>query len=125
MTLIIDSQTFNIPVLSISRTADFLSKYAERSEDGVLHTELLAIYFNYRLILGQTTDTAEYARLWAKLTEATEYHEVTVPDESTTPYTFTAYFSNVSDELRKVQGSTNYWKNLTVNFTAQSPAETP
>lgn len=123
MTIIIDSTTYDIPVTKITRKAEFLDKYAERTEDGVLHRELIGVYYNYQIEFGSTTDTTEYAALWAKLTEAQEFHEVTVPDESG-DYTFTAYFSNVSDELRKVQGAANFWKSLKVNFIAQEPAVT-
>lgn len=119
--VIIDGITYNVPVLSIKRKADFLDKYANRNEDGDLLRKLIGVYFNYQLQLGSTTDTAEYARLWDKLTEPVEFHMVTVPDESGS-YTFKAYFSNVGDEVRKIQGAKNYWKNLTVNFIAKSPA---
>jgi hypothetical protein len=117
----IDGVTFDIPVLSIKRTADFLDKFAERTEDGKLKRELIGVFFNYQLQLGSTTNTTEYASLWQKLTEVEEFHEVVVPDESG-DYTFTAYFANISDELRKIKDAQNYWKNLTVNFIAQSPA---
>lgn len=125
MTIIIDGVTFDIPVLAITRRADFLDKYAERTIDGVLHRELIGVYFNYSIKFGQTTDTAEYAALWEKLTEPEEFHTVTVPDEDGTAYTFTAYFSNVGDELRRLDGATAFWKSLTANFTAKSPERTP
>ena len=54
---------------------------------------------------------------------AVEFHEVTVPDEDG-DYTFTAYFSNVGDELLRKKAEKNYWKNLTANFIAQKPART-
>lgn len=116
----IDSIAYDVPVISIRRTADFLDKYAERTEDGTLQRELIGVYFNYQLQFGRTTDTAEYAALWNKLTEATEFHTVTVPDESG-DYTFTAYFANVSDEILKQRGAANFWQNLTVNFIAKAP----
>lgn len=119
----IDGVPYNIPVLSITRRADFLDKYAERTEDGVLHRELIGVYFNYQLKLGQTRDTTLYTDLWHKLTEPEEFHTVIVPDEEG-DYSFKAYFSNVGDELRKAAGATNYWRNLTVNFIAESPART-
>jgi len=122
MSIIIDEITYDIPVISLKRRADFLDKSAERSVDGKLHRQLIGVYFNYQLQLGSSTNTAEYAALWAKLTEAEEFHTVTVPDESETPYTFTAYFSNVGDELRKTKAGINYWKGLTVNFIAKSKA---
>ena len=119
--IIIDGTTYNIPVLSITRKADFLDKYAERTEDGILHRELIGVYFNYSLKFGQSADVTEYAALWNKLTEVAEFHTVTVPDESG-DYTFIAYFSNVSDELRRATDAANFWKSLTVNFIAKSPA---
>jgi len=119
--LIIDGTTYNIPVIGLKRTADFLDKFANRTEDGTLQRKLIGVYFNYQLSLGTTPDTAEYARLWDKLTEPEEFHTVTVPDEDGN-YTFTAYFSNVGDELKKKRGGKNYWTGLTVNFTAKAPA---
>jgi hypothetical protein len=117
----IDGISYDIPVMKIVRRADFLDKYAERTEDGNLTRKLIGVYFNYQLTLGATNNTEEYSRLWNKLTEPVEFHTVTVPDESG-DYTFTAYFSNVGDEMFKQRNGKNYWKNLTVNFIAQAPA---
>lgn len=119
--IVIDGVSYDIPVLSIKRKAEFLDKYAERTEDGVLHRQLIGVYFNYELAFGSTTNVSEYAALWNKLTEVEEFHTVVVPDEAG-DYEFTAYFSNVGDELRKKAGALNYWKSLTVNFIAKSPA---
>ena len=119
--LYIDGIGYKIDVLSVKRTADFLDKYAERTENGDLERELIGVYFNYKLQLGPGVDRAEYARLWDKLTEPVEFHEVTVPDEDG-DYTFTAYFSNVADELLRKVAEKNYCKNLTVNFIAKKPA---
>lgn len=119
--LYIDGIGYKIDVLSVKRTADFLDKYAERTENGDLERELIGVYFNYKLQLGHGIDRTEYARLWDKLTEPVEFHEVTVPDEDG-DYTFTAYFSNVADELLRKVAEKNYWKNLTVNFIAKKPA---
>lgn len=119
--LYIDGIGYKIDVLSVKRTADFLDKYAERTENGDLERELIGVYFNYKLQLGPGIDRTEYVRLWDKLTEPVEFHEVTVPDEDG-DYTFTAYFSNVADELLRKVAEKNYWKNLTVNFIAKKPA---
>ena len=119
--LYIDGIGYKIDVLSVKRTADFLDKYAERTENGDLERELIGVYFNYKLTIAPGIDRAEYSRLWDKLTEPVEFHEVTVPDEDG-DYTFTAYFSNVADELLRKVAEKNYWKNLTVNFIAKKPA---
>jgi len=125
VSIVIDSTTYNIPILSIKRTAEFLDKYAERTEDGTLQRELIGVYYNYSLRFGRTNDTTEYAALWDKLTEPVEFHEVVVPDGDGTPLTFTAYFAGVGDELRKDTDAKTFWKDLTVNFIAQEPARTP
>ena len=119
----IDSTTYNVPVVAITRTADFLDKFAERTEDGVLHRELIGVYFNYTIQFGQAP-MADYALLWAKLTEAEEFHRVILPDEDGQTLEFYAYFAGISDKLVRVVGSTRYWKDLKVKFIAQSPAVT-
>jgi hypothetical protein len=126
MTIIIDSITYDVNCTSLKRTADFLDRYAERTQDGVLHRELIGVYFNYKLQLAEPSisQLSAYQALWAKLTEAVEFHTVTVPGSNGYNYTFTAYFSGVSDELEIIRDTGNYWKNLTVNFIAQSPAVT-
>ena len=119
--IIIDGQSYDIPVVSLQRRADFLDKYAERTEDGILHRELIGVYINYQLQLGPGVEREVYAALWQKLTEPKEFHTITVPDEAG-DYTFIAYVSNVGDELLRQYGQKNYWHGLTVNFTARAPA---
>lgn len=121
MTIIIDSITYDVPVLEIVRKAEFLDRYAERTEDGVLHRDLIGRFFNYQIKFGNTTNTAVYDALWLKLTEAVTFHTVTVPGNGSS-YTFTAYFSGVSDSVRRINDSTTYWKDLTANFIAKEPA---
>ena len=118
----IDGTVYNVPVISIKRTADFLDKFAERTVDGKLHRELIGVYFNYSIKFGQATMT-DYSLLWAKLTEPVEFHTIIIPDEDG-DLTFSAYFSGISDEMVKVAGATRYWKNLVVNFIAREPART-
>ncbi len=120
----IDGVDYDIPVVSLRRTADFLDKFAERTEDGILHRELIGVYFNYQLQLGRTSNVTDYAALWDKLTEPVEFHTVSVPDEDGV-YEFTAYFASVGDELRKTKDAINFWKSLTVHFIAKEPARTP
>lgn len=124
MSVVIDGVTFDIPVISCDESFDFLDKFAERTVDGKLHRELIGVYYNYQLKLGSSLNTAEYQRLVAKLKEPVEFHTVTVPDETSTPYTFTAYFSNIKHSLRKTKDGVNYWTGLMVNFIAKNPART-
>jgi hypothetical protein len=118
----IDGITYDVPVRSIKRTADFLDKFAERTADGKLHRELIGVFFNYQLVFGMAP-MSDYSALWDKLTEPEEFHTVVIPDEDG-DLTFTAYFAGIADEMIKVDGASRYWKNLTVNFIAQEPART-
>ena len=120
--LVIDGIRYQVDVEEIYRTADFLDKYAERTESGDLERELIGVYFNYKLKLF-CLNPDEYARLWDKLTEPVEFHTVTVPDESG-DYTFTAYFAGVGDRLLRQLPRKNHWTDLTVNFKAKRPART-
>ncbi|MFV0414003.1 MAG: hypothetical protein ACK5L3_12195 [Oscillospiraceae bacterium] len=117
----IDGITYNVPVAELTRKAEFLDKYAERTERGDLERELIGVYFNYQLKFGDTTDMVEYARLWNKLTEPEEFHTVVVPDENGA-FVFKAYFSNVADKMLLFYKQKNYFNDLTVNFIAKSPA---
>ena len=116
----IDNVTYNIDVVSLKRTADFLdSEATERLQNGDMYRDLIGVYFNYQLKFAPETNMAEYQKLWNKLTEPVEFHTVTVPNESEN-YTFVAYFANVSDELFTTVGY-NHFRNLTVNFKAKAP----
>lgn len=126
MSLIIDGVTYDIGVISCKREVSFLDRYAERSEDGTLHRELIGVFTKYALTLASSLNTPQYAALWSVLTAPTEWHTVTVPDETgDNALTFTAYFGSVSDELIKVKSGATYWKGCTVHFIAQSPQRTP
>jgi len=117
----IDGIVYNVPIISLKRSADFLDKFAERTIDGKLHRELIGVYYNYQIQFGRAPTTATYNALWDKLTEPEEFHTVIVPDEGGTR-TFSAYFSNIKDEMVRWSDDGNYFKSLTVNFIARQPA---
>ena len=120
----IDGTQYDVPIVSMKRSADDLYKYAERTEDGVLHSEKIGVYFNYQIVFGKNiSNPASYAALFAKLTEPKEFHIVKVPDETGT-HTFEAYFSNIKDDFVRVRGSNRYIEGLSVNIIARSPAKT-
>jgi hypothetical protein len=125
MTIVIDGETFDVPIILLDEECEFLDKYAERCEDGVLHRELIGAYFNYDIQFGSKATTTELARLWLKLTEPVEFHTVTVPDEDGDDFTFTAYFAGVKRSLRRKKDAQTFWKNLSAHFIARSPARTP
>lgn len=120
----IDGQYFDVPLLAIKRKADFLDKYAERTEDGDLKRELIGVYFNYQMAFGTIDDDVTYRALWDKLTEPVEFHDFMVPTLGGS-YSFRGYISSVSDEIEKVLSNTSKFKGLQCKFTAKQPARKP
>lgn len=124
MSITIDSTTYDIPIKVLNRKAEMLYKFAERTEDGVLHSELIGVYYNYDLECGMSrNNVTDYAALYAKITEPVETHTIVLPDESGT-LTFDCYFAGIKDEVVKA-GATNYFRNLSFSVIAISPARTP
>lgn len=121
--IIIDGQRYNIKVKNgIKRTADFLDRYAVRTEDGNLNRSLIGVFFNYSNIRFEKQTDAnydEYNRLYNKLTEPAEFHTINIGG-----FQFTAYFNSISDEIYYYDADTEkaYFSNLIVNFTAKQPA---
>lgn len=120
MTIVIDSTTYSIPIKALKRKIEKLYKYAERTEDGVLHSELIGTYYNYTLQAGMSVNNVtDYAALVTKLAEAKASFAITVLGT-----TFNCYFANISDDVVKDQ-ATDYFRNLIFDVIATSPAVTP
>ena len=119
----IDGTYYDVPLLSIKRTGDFLDKYANRTEDGDLHRELIGVYFNYQVTFG-TMDISTHQALWNKLSEPVEFHTITIPD-STGTYTYTGYISGLSDEIRRILSAGVEYQNLSCKMIAKTPSRRP
>ena len=121
--IMIDGIYFDIPMVSLKRTADFLDKYAERTEDGELQRELIGVYYNYTLTAGTSTDFGEtdYEAFWNKMTEPVEFHDISIPTQSGY-YTFRGYISSVSDEYKKILENEAVFTGFTCKLTAKGPA---
>jgi len=119
-TITIDTVTYAVPLITVDRKIDKLYKFAERTADGVLHSELIGVYYNYTFACGQSANNvSDYNSLITKLATAAESYSVTVLGT-----TFNAYFANIQDQLIKDAG-TPYFRSLTFDVIAISPALTP
>ncbi|SDZ88012.1 hypothetical protein SAMN02745687_00913 [Lachnospiraceae bacterium NK3A20] len=116
----IDGEFFDVPILSIDRTGSFLDKYVVTTEDGTLHREPIGVYYNYEMSFGYM-DTDTHQRLWAKLSEAMDFHKISLPDAHGT-YNFSAYVASLSDEYRKIYTEKAEFKNLKCKFVAKELA---
>lgn len=123
--LIIDGITYTIPLVSIKRTADFLEKYAERTEDGDIKIETIGIYKNYTINIGLIDDVKTYDKLFNHITDCTNrFHHVSLPDASK-QFDFYGYFSSISDGVEKVFDSGAQYKGLTWKMTSKKPFKVP
>ena len=121
MTIRIDSTDYLVDIVSIDMAADMLDKYAERTNDGVLHRELIGVYYNFGITFASGyQNPTEYANLWRKLTEAVEFHEVTLWDEDG-EYTQWGYFAETKHSISKLKNGMPYWKSLSTSFIAREP----
>ncbi|MED9903572.1 MAG: hypothetical protein UFG06_05250 [Lachnospiraceae bacterium] len=120
----IDGIYYDIPLVSIKRKADFLDKYAERTEDGDLKRELIGVYYNYQITFGVINDDVTYDALYDKLTEPVEYHDFSLPTTGGL-YQFRGYVSSVSDQIQKIKSTTSKFTGLQCKFTAKKPARIP
>ena len=62
----IDGIEYNVSLAEVKRKADILDRYAERSEDGVLHREVIGTFYNYTLKIF-TNDKQVYETLFEVL----------------------------------------------------------
>lgn len=122
--IIIDGETYNIPIVSMKGMADALDKYAERDNSGRLHREMIGMYDNYEIQFGSTyNNPAEYARLWNKLTESTPWHFVSFPMVLGSRV-IEGYFANSNHEVSRQKNGITYWKNLSTSFVSRDKRPT-
>jgi len=122
--IVIDGDSYDIPIRSIKGQADMLDKYAERTNDGVLHRELIGVYDNYEIEFASAYSNPQvYSDLWFKLTEPTPWHTVKFPTIFG-EREIEGYFANTNHEVSKQKGATTYWKGLTTSFISREKRPT-
>src|SRR5690606_3643428 len=99
--IIIDGDEFDIPIVSMSASADMLDKYANRTVDGILHRELIGVYDNYEIVFASSAaNPSLYSDWWSKFTEPTPWHTVVFPTILGTR-TITGYFAETWHDVVK------------------------
>lgn len=116
----IDGEPYKIPLLTpMDRKGDILDLTATRKEDGTLQREVIGTYYNYTLNFINNGDTAEYERLWWKLTEPVASHQVQLPYQ---PTPFEGYFGSCKDNVTLITADGMKAKGLSCNLVASSPS---
>ena len=121
--LVIDGRRINVGVLSgIDEECDILDRYAYRSQDGVLHREVIGSYQNYSNIkFADQTDAnyGEYEELWEILSSPQEFHNIRIAN-----FEFSAYISSAKRKIAYFDGDKAYHKGMSCNFKAERPRRT-
>lgn len=119
----IDGVYYDVPIVSVKRTANKIWKYADRTEEGIHVGEILGIYYNFTIKIGDIHDTDEYDRFFSDITSSRAYRTVKMPSaEGGRDFTFTCYLDKVSDEIAKSKKGKNIKKGLSFQMIAKEPA---
>jgi len=115
----IDGESFDVDIVSIDMSADMLDKSAQRTVDGLLHRELIGVFYSFDITFASSyANSVEYARLWRALTAPVEFHTVTLWDE-VGEYTQVGYFAETRHSISKLKNGTPYWKELSTSFVSR------
>ena len=117
--LIIDGVTYSVPILEMQRKGDILDLTANRTEDGVLHREVIGTYYNFTLTIGIVNDQELYDALWWKLTEPVASHQIQLPNQ---PEPFEGYFGSAKDNITMVTDDGYRAKGLSFNVVCTRPS---
>lgn len=117
--LVIDGVEYDVPIVDLQRSADILDKTANRSEDGVLHREVIGTYHNYTLKISHVRDMQLYNELFSVLSAPVASHMIEMPDDHVT---FEAYVSSIKDKIIRVYANEGAkYGELSCKFTAMEP----
>lgn len=117
--LIIDGVTYKVPIVSMQRKGDILDLEANRTEDGMLHREVIGTYYNFTINIGPISDRELYDRLWTVLTTPIASHMIQLPNQSEA---FEGYFGSVQDNIVLVTDEGYKATGLSCNIVCTGPS---
>ena len=119
--IIIDNVEYQVPILELKRKGDILDLTANRTEDGVLHRDVIGTFYNYTLNIGECKDKALYEQLWYVLTAPVASHMIELPHDH---IQFEGYFGSCQDNIFFVTSEGYRAKGFSCNLVATRPART-
>lgn len=115
----IDGVEYKVPIVSLKRKGDILDLTANRTEDGVLHREVIGTFYNYTLTIGIVNDQELYDALWWVLTTPVASHQIQLPNQ---PEPFEGYFGSCQDDIVLITDEGQRAKGLSFNLVATRPS---
>lgn len=119
--IIIDGTEYKVPIVELQRKGDILDLVANRTEDGVLHREVIGTYYNYTLTIGVVNDPDLYETLWWVLTAPVASHQIELPHDH---IQFEGYFGSCKDNIHLVTAEGYSARGLSFNLVATRAART-
>ena len=119
MIIKIDNISFDLNIVSLQEEDTFVDKYAERTESFDLERELVGLFINYRVKLGDIQDKTEAQNFLNKIREVVPFHEVELPFDDTT-LKFKAYITGITRGLLSTTKG-NRWGGYEIRFIAKTP----
>ena len=117
--IVIDGTQYPVRITELKRKADILDKYAERSEDGELHREVIGTFYNYTLTIGVINDPDLYESLWWTLTAPVASHWIELPHDHVR---FEGYFGSCKDNIHLITKDGYSARGLSFNLVATRAA---
>lgn len=117
----IDGVEYKVALSPLKRKGDVLDLTAKRTEDGVLHREIIGTYYNYTLNVERGGDMEAYNAFWWTVT-APSNHFIILPYSTEE---IEGYFGSCQDEIFFVNASGKRVKGFSCNMVAVRPARTP
>ena len=115
----IDGVEYKVPIVNLKRKGDILDLTANRTEDGVLHREVIGTFYNYTLTIGIVNNQELYDTLWWVLTAPVASHQVQLPNQ---PEAFEGYFGSCQDDIVLITDEGQKAKGLSFNLVATRPS---
>jgi hypothetical protein len=123
----VDGRKFNVMIKAVDLDAEFMYKFAERTEDFNLNYELGAVFFNQSITFGvEDSDNKDFVDLYKLLTSKGVDNGTGHNVEIFTPLgrqTFLMYPNKVQIKLLKERGTKSWWQDMQIKFIAVKPAE--
>ena len=117
----IDSTTYDVGVIRITRKASQRVESLGTTLDLRKHYDVKGTYYDYDVeFYPRKMNRVAYDSLYETLTEPTEYHTVTLPYGQTN-LTFEARVTTTDDVLKARFGDKTYWGGIKVTFEALTP----
>ena len=117
--IIIDDVTYKVPIVELQRKGDILDLTANRTEDGVLHREVIGTFYNYTLTIGVINDPDLYESLWWTLTAPVASHWIELPHDHVR---FEGYFGSCKDNIHLITKDGYSARGLSFNLVATRAA---